>query len=398
MNTKVNSNDISELILSTNNFLIIQDLDGVCIPLVQDPLKRELSKDYIYSAERLKGKFCVLTCGEHEGKRGVNRLVEKSLGPSRSPSKEGFYLPGLAACGVELQNRFGKISHPGLTEEEVDFLAKVPEKMKEILSKELEHLAPEINQSTKDRIIEVAVCDTRFTPTLNLNELFKLYENNREKIIKLQKMMKSVMESLINESIKQGLENSFHLHMMPNLGMSNGKELMKYATYNDFGTTDIQFIVKGAMKDAGLLVLLNEYIISKTGKAPFGKDFNVKNSPKSLKEMIRLCKEKISSNEMPLLIGVGDTVTSSKDIVTGNQLRGGSDRQFLTLIQELGKSYNKKNQVVFVNSSNNQVSRPKIKGNAMNGISDPEDLLKFNKVMESGPNEYIDWFKMISLN
>ena len=87
---------------------------------------------------------------------------------------------------------------------------------------------------------------------------------------------------------------------------------MKYATQNEFGTTDIQFIINGAIKEAGLLLLLNKYISNKTGIYPFGENFNVRNAPKTLNKLIELCRDKIPSNQMPLLIGVGDTVTSVK--------------------------------------------------------------------------------------
>ena len=66
-------------LMGTNHFLIVQDIDGVCIPLVQDPLKRVISKEYVKDVSKLKDKFSVLTCGEHEGRRGVNRLIEKAL-------------------------------------------------------------------------------------------------------------------------------------------------------------------------------------------------------------------------------------------------------------------------------------------------------------------------------
>ena len=185
---------------------------------------------------------------------------------------------------------------------------------------------------------------------------------------------------------------------MPNLGSQQGREIMKYANQNEFGTTDIQFIINGAIKEAGLLLLLNKYISTKTGVYPFGEEFNVRNAPKSLPELISLCKEKIPSNQMPLLIGVGDTVTSEKDNNSNSWLRGGSDRGFLTLIQRLGELYNKENQVIFVNSSNDQVSRPIVNGSDMTGISDPNDDLKFNMIINDGPEEYIEWFKQLTTN
>ena len=77
-------------------------------------------------------------------------------------------------------------------------------------------------------------------------------------------------------------------------------------------------------------------------------------------------------------------------------LRGGSDRGFLTLIQKLGDSYKKENQVIFVNSSNDEVVRPRVEGSDMTGISDPNDYLKFNMVINDGPKEYIDWFQQLA--
>ena len=35
--------EVIETIINEQNVLIVQDLDGVCIPLVQDPLKREIN-------------------------------------------------------------------------------------------------------------------------------------------------------------------------------------------------------------------------------------------------------------------------------------------------------------------------------------------------------------------
>ena len=390
--------EVIDTIINEKNILIIQDLDGVCIPLVQDPLKREIKKEYLADVSRLKDKFAVLTCGEHEGRRGVNRLVEKALNSEKIAKENGLYLPGLAACGVELQDRFSNSSHPGLKDDEIDFLSKVPKMMRSMLNNELESFLPNLSKETRDNLIDVAVCDTRFTPTLNFNEIFSLVKNDFEKVKDLQMIMEKIMNNLIEDSISFGLKNSFHLHMMPNLGVKDGKEIMKYATENEFGTTDIQFIIKGAIKEAGLLLLLNKYIYKKTGVYPFGESFNVRNAPKTIENLITLCMDKIPNDQMPLLVGVGDTVTSVKNDKTNYWQRGGSDRGFLTLIQKLGESYNKKNQVIFVNSSNEQVLRPKVNGNDMNGISDPNDDLKFNIIINDGPDEYLKWFKQLASN
>ena len=393
-----NKKEVIRTIVSEENVLIVQDLDGVCIPLVQDPLKRELNIEYVKDVSKLREKFSVLTCGEHEGRRGVNRLVEKALESKIEAKENGLYLPGLAACGVEYQDRFGNISHPGIEDNEIIFLEKAPNLMRSMLTKELKIFLPNINNELINKLIDVAICDTRFTPTLNFNEIFSHVKNDFTKLKSLQLSMERIMNRLLEESRKYGLNNSFYLHMMPNLGLEDGREIMKYATKNEFGTTDIQFILNGAIKETGLLFLLNKYISGRTGIYPFGENFNIRNAPKTLDELIKLCRDKIPSDQMPLLIGIGDTVTSAKDTKSNSWLRGGSDRGFLTLIQGLGESYNKANQVIFVNSCNDQVSRPKVYGSDMTGISDPNDPLKFNMIINDGPEEYIHWFKQLASN
>ena len=381
--------EVINTIINEQNILIVQDLDGVCIPLVQDPLQREINKEYVKDVSRLREKFAVLTCGEHEGKRGVNRLVEKALDSKTTAKENGFYLPGLAACGVEYQDRFSNLSYPGLKDNEINFLAEVPKMMRSMLTNELKKFLPNLSNEKRNKLIDVAVCDTRFTPTLNFNEIFSYVKNDFQKVKDLQLIMGKIMNDLLEESKNFGLDNSFYLHLMPNLGIRDGREIMKYSTQNEFGTTDIQFIIKGAIKEAGLLFLLNKYIANKTGVYPFGENFNVRNAPKTHAQLIKLCRDKIPHEQMPLLVGVGDTVTSVKDNKDNSWLRGGSDRGFLTLIQRLGESYKKDNQVVFVNSCNEQVLRPRINGTDMKGVSDPNDDLKFNMIINDGPKEYI---------
>ena len=390
--------EVINTIINEQNILIVQDLDGVCIPLVQDPLQREINKEYVKDVSRLREKFAVLTCGEHEGKRGVNRLVEKALDSKKTAKENGFYLPGLAACGVEYQDRFSNLSYPGLKDNEINFLAEVPKMMRSMLTNELKKFLPNLSNEKRNKLIDVAVCDTRFTPTLNFNEIFSYVKNDFQKVKDLQLIMGKIMNDLLEESKNFGLDNSFYLHLMPNLGIRDGREIMKYSTQNEFGTTDIQFIIKGAIKEAGLLFLLNKYIANKTGVYPFGENFNVRNAPKTHAQLIKLCRDKIPHEQMPLLVGVGDTVTSVKDNKDNSWLRGGSDRGFLTLIQRLGESYKKDNQVVFVNSCNEQVLRPRINGTDMQGVSDPNDDLKFNMIINDGPTEYIEWFKQLASN
>ena len=52
--------EVIRTIINEENILIVQDLDGVCIPLVQDPLKRQIDKEYVTAVSRLKGKLFTL--------------------------------------------------------------------------------------------------------------------------------------------------------------------------------------------------------------------------------------------------------------------------------------------------------------------------------------------------
>ena len=127
-------------LISSKNILIIQDIDGVCIPLVKDPMTRKLESKYIYAVKEFAEEFFVLTCGEHEGPRGVNRIIERSLRSTTEPKKKELYLRGLAACGVEYQENDGEISYEGVTEKELDFLSKVPTLIKPKFDLSLIHI------------------------------------------------------------------------------------------------------------------------------------------------------------------------------------------------------------------------------------------------------------------
>ena len=98
-------------ITSAENLLFVQDLDGVCIPLVSDPLTRKMDKSYIKDVNKFNGDFYVLTNGEHEGRRGVNRLIEDAFCDDDFAKSNGYYLPGLAAGGIQYQDKYGSISY-----------------------------------------------------------------------------------------------------------------------------------------------------------------------------------------------------------------------------------------------------------------------------------------------
>ena len=387
-----NSLNFQKKLISSENILFIQDIDGVCIPLVKDPMSREIELKYIYAVKELGEEFFVLTCGEHEGPRGVNRIIERSLRSTIEPKNKELYLRGLAACGVEYQDNNGEISFEGVSEKELNFLSKVPSLIRPKFELIVKNLFPKLGQDDINYHAAKSICDTRFSPTINFNSLFDLVSKDSDKRKLIQISFEKMMNEIIYEADSEGLKNSFFLHISPNLGNKNGKEVIKLSTKNDIGSTDIQLLIKGAVKDSGVLFLLNKFIQDKTGKAPFGSNFNFRNSPKSIREKIDLCKRTIHISEMPLIVGVGDTVTSKKNNGEKIYYRGGSDRSFLEFIQILGNEFGINNKIIFVDSSSGEVERPSTNKTGLMGISDVDDNLKFDMVFKNGPKEYISWF------
>ena len=380
-------------LIDSPDFLIVQDLDGVCMPLVKDPLTRSLAAKYVHAAALLRGNFCVLTNGEHEGHRGVNRLVEQALGDRSIARNQGLYLPGLAAGGVQLQDEFGHLTHPGVSDAEMSFLASVPERMNALMGALLPSVMPDLADQDLKAEIKQAILDTQVSPTINLNSLFSRIPNDVSGQRALQSMLEALMQQLMEMAVAEGLHESFFLHVAPNLGRdSSGSELLKPSTPGDVRSTDIQFMLRGAIKEAGLLVLINRHVSARTGIPPLGEDFNVRTAPQDLESLLALCKDRIPLEQMPQLVGVGDTVTSTESASGDGWLRGGSDRGFLTLLQELGRSFQRPNRVVIVDSSGGEIDRPSLADDSLAGISDPEDPLQFDVCIPGGPDQYVDWF------
>ena len=395
MKIKSDTKSLEKIILSSQKILFIQDIDGVCIPLVKDPMTRKLNKEYIFAAKKLDKEFFVLTCGEHEGERGVNRIIERSLGSKFKPKQDGLYLRGLAACGVEYQNNKGEINSEGISKEELDFLANVPQIMRPKFRLIVKELFPKMDDNLINFHMNKSICDTRFSPTINFNSLFEISENNL-KNIKIQRHFQKMMNEIISVGESKGLKNSFFLHISPNLGSKNGAEIIKESNKKDIGSTDIQLLLKGAKKDAGVLCLLNKFIGDKKGKKPFGENFNFRDAPIEKNEKIAFCKKYIQPKDMPLIIGVGDTITSNQIKKSNSFSRGGSDRSFLEFIQLLGYEFGIKNNIIFVDSSYGEVFRPSTKETGLKGITDKYDSLKFDIIFQDGPEEYINWFTKIA--
>ena len=379
-----------------SDLLIVQDLDGVCMPLVKDPLTRRLRDDYVQAAAAMQHQFSVLTNGEHEGRRGVNRLVEKALGDDTKARREGLYLPGLAAGGVQFQDRFGVVSHPGVSDQEMSFLESVPQRMDELLRLKLSQVMPELQGQALEEELKLAILDTQVSPTINLNSLFSKIKGDVKRQKQLQLMLSDLMDSLMSAATAAELPKSFFLHVAPNLGHdASGQERLKPAEPGDVGTTDIQFMLKGAIKEVGLLVLINRHIAQKTGTAPLGDTFNVRTAPHDHQALLDLCHQHIQRDAIPMLVGVGDTVTSTPCPLGDGWLRGGSYRGFLTLLQQLGASYDRPSRVVLVDSSHGEVDRPNLSDSKLTGISDPDDPLHFDCLVKGGPEDYVEWFKTL---
>ena len=385
--------ELLEDLATDPDLLIVQDLDGVCMPLVQDPRRRRLDPAYLRAARRLDGHFMVLTNGEHAGSRGVNRLVEASLPPPSDPAAEGLYLPGLAAGGVQLQDRHGRLSHPGVSASELEFLAAVPRRLASSLDETLPALLPGLSREHREPLVEAAVLDNPLSPSLNLNALLGAVAGDIGRQQDLQAMALAVMEKQLEEARRAGLGSSFFIHLAPNLGSRGGIEQLKAADATGVGTTDVQLMLRGALKEVGLLVLINRLIARRTGSAPLGDGFNVRTAPHDHPSLLALAREAIAPELMPRLVGVGDTITSHPRSDGPGWQRGGSDRGFLTLLQELGEVFDVPNRVVLIDSSGGEVDRPSLADGSLRGLSDPEDPLKVDTIMPGGPEQYIGFFQ-----
>ncbi|EDY39630.1 glucosylglycerol 3-phosphatase [Cyanobium sp. PCC 7001] len=376
--------------------LIVQDLDGVCMELVHDPRHRRLDPAYLRASRRLEGQFAVLTNGEHEGSRGVNRVVEAALAGQTDPAAEGLYLPGLAAGGVQLQDRFARVSHPGVSTGEIAFLAAAVDQLRGALLERLPALLPQLDAQERAAQVEAAVLDNPLSPSLNLNGLFAAVEGDVGRQQDLQQLALELMGHLLEQAAGAGLGEAFFLHLAPNLGSRGGSEQLKPASAGATGTTDFQLMLRGALKEVGLLVLINQAIARRTGSAPLGADFNVRTAPHDHPSLLELARSAIPPALMPRLVGVGDTITSMPAPGGEGWLRGGSDRGFLTLLQELGEVFGTANRVVLVDSSGGAVDRPSHGDGTLAGLTDPEDPLRIDASLPGGPQQYVRLFQELA--
>ena len=171
---------LSQMLIERENMLIIQDLDGVCMGLVKDPLTRVMEARYLESVKALGDHFFVLTNGEHIGQRGVNGIVERTLGDSSLVREQGLYLPGLAGGGVQWQDCYGKVEHPGVSDAEMEFLKSIPHKVTNYLRELGQQPKYSLNQAKLAEYIQATVLDNQVSPTANLNVFHEIFSGRPE--------------------------------------------------------------------------------------------------------------------------------------------------------------------------------------------------------------------------
>lgn len=401
----------AQVLATTANLLIIQDLDGVCMALVNDPLHRQIDLAYGDATRAFEGHFYVLTNGEHTGRRGVNRIIERAMGVAMGQA-QGHYLPGLAAGGVQWQTRQGQVEHPGVSQAELTFLQQVPDRIRTTLrafGEEILSQNPEFPLTLEDWIRhgEACVLDNIASPTGNLNTLAEVLGRDRATYRALQQRMAALMDTLLTEASHQGLGGSFFVHYAPNHGReATGAERIWWADDDASGTTDFQFMLRGGIKEAGVVALLNRYYGQHTGVYPLGQGFSARQAPQALADLLALVQDNFDPAQMPVLVGVGDTVTSQVDQEAGQTVakRGGSDRAFLHLIQEIGRACDRPNLTVYVDSSGGQLlnRRPlqlvtEAGGQrVVAGPGDPRDTtdpLQLNVAFPGGHRQYCQVFQ-----
>src|SRR3990167_9427309 len=254
--------------------------------------------------------------GERHSRQGLRRPQ-----PCR---EQGLYLPGLAAGGVQLQDRFARVSHPGVSKAELAFLRGVPDKATRFLAELLAAPPYALAATEITALVSASVLDNLASPTLNLNSLYQHFSAQPMLYRQLQQAVADFMSALQQQASQAGLGDAFFVHYAPNLGQdTQGHERLKYSDGDDAGSTDFQFMLKGAIKEVGVLLILNHYYQQRTGHYPLGEHFNARQAPRDQDALLQRAREHFDPALMPRILGVGDTVTSNTRTLDGRpRMRG----------------------------------------------------------------------------
>ena len=64
---------------------------------------------------------------------------------------------------------------------------------------------------------------------------------------------------------------------------------------------------------------MNRYYFEKIGVHPLGVGFNARQAPSTMEDMLTLVKQDFDPAHMPMIMGVGDTVTSQPESDSSKQ-------------------------------------------------------------------------------
>ena len=147
----------------------------------------------------------------------MNRLASKPCRTLTQP-KATVLSAKLAAGGVQLQDRHGQLSHPGVSADEMAF-SKAPKRMEALLLKELPGLLPGVQLQRLQHRPCRGSGYAGLTDDQPQRHLDRIPEVSRQQA--LQTMLERLMHKLLEEAKGNGLNGSFFLHVAPNLGRND---------------------------------------------------------------------------------------------------------------------------------------------------------------------------------
>src|SRR3546814_109280 len=142
-------------------------------------------------------------------------------------------------------------------------------------------------------LLQATVLDNLVSPTINLNNLHLHLRDRPAHYRQLQGEIAAFMQQLLADAARHDLGDAFFVHYAPNLGRDErGDERMRPGDTDSAGTHDFQFMLKGAVKEVGVLVILNRYYFDQTGRYPLGEHFHARAAPRDHDALLKLATER----------------------------------------------------------------------------------------------------------